>query len=148
MTSSEPIGLFVDTNVFVYAGSDSPYQKGSALVVEALGDGALVAATSAAVIEELWHLEVSGRIPGLDGATRAAFQLMRPVLAITDDIVAAALELAPSKLGANDRIHVATCHSHGIPTILTADRAFDTAPDLHRVDPADLAAVQGLLNPA
>jgi len=148
MTSTEPVGLFLDTNVFLYAGSDSPYRKGSALVVGALGDGALVAATSAAVIEELWHLELSGRIPGLDGVTRAAFQLMRPVLAVTDDIVAAALELAPSKLGANDRIHVATCHAHGIPTVLTADRAFDTAPDLRRIDPADLPAVEALLTTA
>ena len=141
-----PADFFVDTNVLVYAAAaDSPYQPGSAAVIEALGAGTASAATSTAVLEELWHLELTGRVPGLDGVTEAAFTLLRPVLAVTDDIFAAALELDAGKLGANDRIHVATCHAHGIPAILTADRGFDAAPALRRVDPADLPAVHALL---
>lgn len=139
--------VFVDTNVFVYAASDSPYQKGSAAVVEALGAGSIAAATSAAVIEELWHLELSGRVPGLGGIAEAVFTLMRPVLAITDDILAVAFELAAPSLGANDRVHVATCHVHGIPAVLTADRGFEAAPGVRRIDPADFPAVQALLDP-
>jgi predicted nucleic acid-binding protein len=144
---SSPRGVFVDTNVFVYAASNSPYQKGSAAVIEALGVGALAAVTSTAVIEELWHLELGGRIPGMDGVAEAAFTLMRPVLAVTDEIVAAAFELPGAALGANDRIHVATCHVYGIGAVLTADRGFDAAPDIRRIDPADLRAVQALLEP-
>ena len=40
---------------------------------------------------------------------------------------------------------VATCHAHGISTVLTADRGFDAVPGLHRVDPADLPEVRTLL---
>jgi predicted nucleic acid-binding protein len=138
--------FFIDTNVFVYAvAEDSAYQAGSAETMEALGAGMASAATSATVIEELWQLELRGRLAGLDGAADAAFTLMRPVLAVTDEIVAAAFALKAGGLGANDRIHAATCAAHGIRTMLTADRGFDSVPGLRRVDPADLPEVRTLL---
>jgi predicted nucleic acid-binding protein len=138
--------FFVDTNVFLYAvAEDSPYQAGAAETMEALSAGRASAVTSATVIEELWHQELRGRIAGLDGSADAVFTLMRPVLDVTDVIIAAALALEVKGLGANDRVLVATCHAHDIGTILTADRAFDAAPDLHRVDPADLPEVRTLL---
>lgn len=140
---SEP--FFIDTNVFLYAVRESEYQPGSAATLEALGAGTAVAVTSAAVVEELWHLELSGRVPGLDGVAEAAFTLMRPVLAVTDEIVAAAFDLDVTGVGGNDRIHAATCAVHGIRTILTADRGFDSVPGLRRVDPADLPEVRTLL---
>jgi predicted nucleic acid-binding protein len=138
--------FFIDTNVFVYAvAEESPYLAGAAATMEALGAGTASAVTSVSVVEELWHHELRGRPTGLDGAADAAFSLMRPVLAVTDEIVAAALDLKVRGLGANDRIHVATCHAHGIETVLTADRGFDAAPGLRRVDPADLSEVRTLL---
>ena len=138
--------FFVDTNVFVYAvAEDSPYRAGAAATMEALGAGTASAVTSVAVIEELWHHERRGRLPGLDGAADAAFTLMRPVLGVTDDILAVAFDVSVRGLGANDRIHVATCRAHGIDTMLTADRGFDDVPGLRRVDPADLVEVRGLL---
>ncbi|HEY6749375.1 MAG TPA: type II toxin-antitoxin system VapC family toxin [Mycobacteriales bacterium] len=139
--------FFIDTNVFVYAvAEDSPYQAAAAETMEELGAGrASSAATSVTVIEELWQQELRGRIPGLDDAAESVFTLMHPVLAVTEEILAAAFELKVRGLGANDRVHVATCHANGIDTILTADRAFDNAPGLHRVDPADLAEVRTLL---
>jgi uncharacterized protein len=138
--------FFIDTNVFVYAvADDSPYQGGAIETMEALGAGRTAAVTSATVIEELWHQELRGRLAGLDGAADATFTLMRPVLAVTDEIIAAALELKVRGLGANDRVHVATCHANGIDTVLTADRGFDAAPGLRRVDPADLPEVRTLL---
>lgn len=138
--------FFIDTNVFIYSvATDSPYQAGAVETMEALGAGRASAATSVSVIEELWHQEMSGRLPGLDGVADSVFTLMRPVLAVTDEIVEAALALRAGRLGANDRIHVATCLAAGIPAILTADRGFDGVPGLRRVDPADLAEVRTLL---
>jgi predicted nucleic acid-binding protein len=138
--------FFIDANVFVYAvAEDSPYEAGAAATLEALGAGTASAVTSAAVIEELWHLELSGRVPGLEGVADAAFTLMRPVLAVTDEVVATAFSLKAGKLGANDRIHLATCLVNGISTVLTADRGFDDVPGIRRVDPADLAEVRTLL---
>jgi predicted nucleic acid-binding protein len=67
---------------------------------------------------------------------------MRPVLAVTDEVVAAAFGLQVDKLGANDRIQLATCLVNGIPNILTADRGFDDAPGVRRIDPADLPEVR------
>lgn len=138
--------FFVDTNVFVYAvAEDSPYQAGAVATMEALGAGTASAVTSVSVIEELWHHELRGRLQGLDGAAEATFSLMKPVLDLTDEILAAAFDLKVRGLGANDRIHVATCHANGIETVLTADRGFDAAPGLRRVDPADLPEVRTLL---
>jgi uncharacterized protein len=137
--------FFLDTDVFVYAVRDSEQQAGAAATLEALGAGRARAVTSAAVIEELWHLELSGRIPELAGATEAVFTLLRPVLPVTDDVVAAALDVKVRGLGANDRMHVATCLLNDITTILTADQAFDAVPGLRRVDLADLPEIRALL---
>ena len=139
--------FFIDTNVFVYAvAEDSPYQAAAAETMEALGAGRVTtAATSVTVIGELWDQELRGRIPGLEDAAESVFALLHPVLAVTEEILAAAFELKVHGLGANDRIHVATCHAYGIDTIFTADRAFDDAPGLRRVDPADLVEVRRLL---
>ena len=137
--------FFIDTNVFVYAVRESESQPGAAAMLAALGAGRASGVTSVSVIEELWHHELRGRLTGLDGVTDSVFTLTRPLLELTDEIIAAALDLKVRGLGANDRIHVATCHAHGIDTILTGDRGFDAAPGLRRVDPADLPEVRTLL---
>ena len=137
--------FFIDTNVFVYAVRESEQQAGAAATLEALGAGRARAVTSTAVVEELWHLELSGRIPELTGGTDAIFTLLRPILSVTDEIVAAAFDVKVHGLGANDRVHVATCQVNGIDTMLSADRGFDAAPGLRRVDPADLPEVRTLL---
>ena len=141
--------IFLDTNLFVHAAGTSSYQAGSAAVIGALGAGTVAATTSVTVIEELWHLELSGRVPGLSGVARAAFTLVRPALAVTDEILAAALDRgAVGRLGANDLLHVATGAVHGIDVVVTADQTFDAVPELRRVDPGDLTAVVNLLGEA
>ncbi len=137
--------VFVDTNVFVYAMTDSAYSGGSQLVVAAIGAGRGAWATSTAVIEELWHLESRGRLPGGSGAAVDVFCLLRPVLDVSDDVIKRAFALAGWGLGTNDRVHVATCFAHKITTIVTADRAFDAVPGLRRIDPSDVPAVESLL---
>ncbi|MGQ0623735.1 MAG: type II toxin-antitoxin system VapC family toxin [Sporichthyaceae bacterium] len=140
--------FFVDTNVFVYARvPESVQHAGSVRVLRAIGADPGAATTSVAVIEELWHLELAGRLPDADGLALAAFTLMRPVLAVTDDMLAEALRDPglPVALGANDRLHVACARAHGLAAILTADRAFDGVDQVLRVDPADLEAVDALL---
>lgn len=137
--------FFIDTNVFVYAIRLSDAQPGAAAVLAALGSGSTTAVTSTAVLEELWHLELKGRIPELAGATDAVYTLLRPVLGVTDEIMGAALQVDVSELGANDRVHLATCRANDVSVILSGDRGFDSAPGLRRVDPADLPEVRTLL---
>ncbi|MGI8876342.1 MAG: type II toxin-antitoxin system VapC family toxin [Egibacteraceae bacterium] len=94
------------------------------------------ATTSTAVLEELWHLELRGRPPGLAGVTRLAYRLMTPLLAVDDSTVALALDLDEiPALAANGRIHLATCRLHGIGLIVSADAEFDDLEGLRRVDP-------------
>lgn len=139
---------FLDTNVFVYvADPSSPCCAGSRRVTAAIADGGLEAATSTSVIEELWHLELSGRVPGLVGAARAAHTLLAPVVPVTHETIAVALGLAaPAAMGANDRVIVAACAQACIEVVVTADRAFDGLAGLRRVDPADLTAVEALIS--
>lgn len=137
--------FFIDTNVFVHAVREAEQRAGAVATLEALGAGSARGVTSTAVIEELWHLELSGRIPELAGGTEDIYTLVRPVLSVTEKIMGAALDFEVRGLGAKGRVHVATCRLNGIGTILTADKGFDGVPDLRRVDPADLSEVRTLL---
>lgn len=140
--------IFLDVNVFVYAARDPDAAEAAPPAYDlilAVADDRLDAATSTAVLEELWHLELRGRPAGLAGATEAAYRLMTPLLAVTDATVADALELDLAGLGSNDRIHVAACQENGIETIVTADSGFDDTPGISRVDPLDARTVRTLL---
>lgn len=138
--------FLVDTNVIVYAATAGPLAPGCQRIVEAVAAGRADGNVSAAIVEELWRLELRGRPRGIDGLTRAAYEVFRPVLAVSDEIVARALDLRAPGLGANDRIHVATCLASGIPIIVSADAAFDGVSGLRRVDPGNERAVGRLLN--
>ena len=65
--------------------------------------------------------------------------MFAPVLAVTDEIFGRALALAaPGNLGANDRVHAATCLVMDIPVIVSADVGFDDVTgSRRRVDPLD-----------
>lgn len=57
-----------------------------------------------------------------------------------------AIELGTSPaLGANDRLHAATCLGAGIEHILTADRGFDELDLPRRIDPLDDDALGELI---
>ena len=138
------MAFFVDTNVVVYAATAGPYREASLRILDAVARGA-EARSSTAVLEEAWHVELSGRAGDVTGLAANAYALFTPLLAVTDAIVAAALRLRAPAIGANDRIHVATCAQNGIETIVTADAAFDTVRGLRRVDPLDGRALGRLL---
>ncbi|HEX9766845.1 MAG TPA: type II toxin-antitoxin system VapC family toxin [Nitriliruptorales bacterium] len=136
--------FFVDTNVIVYAASDVGFRDACVTILERVAQAGS-GRTSTAVFEEVWHLERRGRLTGLDGLAAATYDLFTPLLSVTDSIVARALTLGPSPLGANDRLHVATCQDAGIDTIVTVDGDFDGIRGLRRVDPREPAAVRRLL---
>jgi predicted nucleic acid-binding protein len=137
-------GFFVDTNVVVYATTDSAYSEPCLAVLEAVARGA-EGRTSTAVLEEVWHLELSGRVGDLGGLARHAYSVFTPLLDVTDAIVEAALDLDAKAIGATDRIHVATCAANGLDTVVSADSGFDAVRGLRRVDPLDERGVRRLL---
>ncbi|HKE72759.1 MAG TPA: type II toxin-antitoxin system VapC family toxin [Acidimicrobiales bacterium] len=139
--------FFVDANVLIYSATEGPY---GAPCLDALGSiarGEADGRTSVTVLEEVWHVETGGRAGDLRGLTAHAYALFTPLLPVTDPALRAALDIAPgARLGANDRLHVATCRLQGIPVILSADRGFDAVDDLTRVDPLDPAGLRAVLN--
>lgn len=139
--------FFVDANVVLYAAGSSEYRAPCLDVLRAIGRGA-DGRTSAVVLEEVWHLQRSGRLGDLGSIAEDAFELLSPLLAVTDEAFAHALALDDVTIGTADRLHVGTCVAHDIGTILTADRAFDAVRGLRRVDPLDARAVRRLLRSA
>lgn len=137
--------FLVDTNVLVYQLTDSEYREPCAALVEAIARRRVEGYISTAILEEVWHLELRRRIAGLDGVAADLYEIFSPLLAVNDEVFRRALELEPSRLGSNDRIHVATCQEWGIKTIVSADASFDEIRSLRRIDPLDARAVQRLL---
>ena len=138
--------FFVDANVVVYSSArDSPYRDACVATMTAIARGEAEGRTSSAVLEEVWHLELSGRLRGFEGATARAYAALGPLLPVTDEAFRRALGLDAPALGANDRLHVATCVAHGIELVVTADRGFDSVAELRRIDPLDGPALAALL---
>jgi predicted nucleic acid-binding protein len=134
-----------DTNVLIYQLTDSEYREPCAALVDAAAERKTHGYVSTAILEEVWHLELSRRVDGLDGATANIYEVFSPLLAVTDEVFRRALDIDSQKLGSNDRIHVATCQEWGIRTIVSADTAFDGVRLIRRVDPLDAPAVERLL---
>lgn len=137
--------FFVDTDVIVYAATEGPYRTAAIDVLEAISEGRAHGLTSTAVIEEVWHIELSGRVGVVEGLATRAYELFSPLLPVTDDTMRAALSLRIGRLEANDRVHLALCHEHDISRIVTADSDFDQVPGVKRVDPLDEPRLTRLL---
>lgn len=97
------------------------------------------------MLEEVWHVERSGRAGSLDGLARRAYTVLTPLLEVDDRAFALALGVDAPALGTNDRLRSGTCAAHGIDVIVSADRGFDAVTGLRRLDLLDTAAVRALL---
>jgi uncharacterized protein len=138
--------FFVDANVVVYSGvRDSPYREPCLEIMAAITRGEVDGRTSTAALEEVWHLELSDRVRELDGLTARAYAILAPLLPVSDEAFRRALGLDAPALGANDRLHIATCLTHGIDLVISADRGFDSVPEVRRIDPLDGPARAALL---
>ena len=137
--------FFVDTNMVVYSAGDGERRQPCIEMLRAIGSGQADGRTSTSVIEEVWHLELSGRAGPLSGLTSRSYAVFTPLLPVTDETIQLALSLDAGTLGSNDRIHLAICLMNGIDTIVTADAGFDGLRQIRRVDPLDTRAVASLL---
>jgi predicted nucleic acid-binding protein len=138
------VTFFIDANVVIYAAFECEQRDACAEVLSAVAAGA-DGRTSVTVLEEVWHIERTGRLGRLDGVAERAYRLFTPLLPVDDQAFARALAVDVPQLGANDRLHVGTCLTHGIDSIVTADRGFDGVRGIRRVDPLDAAARRRLL---
>ncbi len=90
-------------------------------------------------------MEMSGDAGHIDGLTERMYLLFTPLLPVSDEAFRFALSLEAPGLGANDRLHVGTCLTHGIEVMVSADSGFDSVPGVRRVDPLDQPAVRQLV---
>lgn len=138
--------FFVDANVIVYAATEGEYRSSCLWILEAVAHGDVDGRTSPAVLEEVWYVERSGRAGPLDGLAARAYAVFTPLLTVTDEAFRVALSVRKPPLGPADRLHLGTCRSSGIDTIVTADSGFGGLRGLRRVDPLDPAAIRKLLS--
>jgi predicted nucleic acid-binding protein len=139
------VTFFVDANVLVYAWLFGPSHDACLELLEAVADGGADGRTSPAVLDEVWHLELSGKAGDLGGLTERAYTIFAPLLPVNDEAFRLALLLDAPGLGANDRLHAGTCLAQGIDAIASADRGFDAVQRLRRVDPSDESGWRSLL---
>lgn len=137
--------FLVDANVIIYSAVPSKYRDACLEILRGIAKGEADGRLSTAVLEEVWHLELSGRAGALDGLARQTYLTFTPLLPVNDQIIARALDLQARRLGANDRIHVATALAYDIDTIVSADADFDEIPAIVRVDPLSDAERSRLL---
>lgn len=138
--------FFLDANALIYSATASDYRDPCVEILDAIAEGEAEGVTSTAALEEVWHIELSGRAGDLGGLTGRTYELLSPLLTITDEIFRRALALDAASIGANDRLHVACCQANGIDTIVSADPEFDDVRGIRRVDPIDGEARAGLLS--
>jgi predicted nucleic acid-binding protein len=139
------VTFFVDTNVLVYSAGESERRETCIELLRAVGSGLADGRTSVSVLEEAWHLELSGKAGPLSGLAERAYAVFTPLLPVTDATLELALSLEGGPLGANDRIHLATCLENGIDTIVSGDADFDGIREIRRVDPLDRRALARIL---
>ena len=137
--------FFVDANVVIYAATESEYRRPCLRVLDAVAHGDVDGRTSPAVLEEVWYIERSGRAGPIGGLTERAYTIFAPLLPVTDDAFRLALGVGTSRLGPADLLHLGTCVTHQIETVVSADAAFDHVPALKRVDPRNGRALNRLL---
>ena len=137
--------FFVDANVVLYAVSQGDHRAPCLEVLEAVAAGEADGRTSAAVLEEVWYVERSGRAGRVDGLTAHAHTIFTPLLPVSDDAFRLALSLRAPNLGLADLLHAGTCLAHEIDSIVSADVGFSGLRGLRRVDPLDARALRRVL---
>lgn len=132
--------IVLDTTVLVYSvGSEHSLREPCRRIVEAVGQGSLIATTSAEVIQELVHVRAKRR-PRRDAARlgEAFVDLLSPLLELSAADLRGGLGLfqAYRGLGAFDAVLAASAVARNADALVSADAAFAMVPELRHIDPA------------
>ncbi len=137
--------FFVDANAILYSAFPGAARNNCVRMLKAIAAGEAEGRTSPAVLEEVWHVSKRDFEGRLDSVVGNALTLFTPLLPVTEEALEHALSMPDSRLDTNDRLHIGTCVTNEIDTVLTADRAFDGVKGIRRVDPFDAAVIEELL---
>lgn len=132
--------VYLDTNVLIYAfGGESPHRDPCREILRAVAERRLAGETSAYTVQEF--VRQRWRRGDRQAATRArsAMDVCTELHSIDGVVMRRALEIVERypKLDIADAVHVATASTHGVTTVLSADRGLDGISEIERVDPLD-----------
>lgn len=129
---------FLDTNVAMYAaGGKHRLQVPCQRIIQAAGQGRISVVVSTEVLQELLHRYVAlGERQRACSLVEHVADLSMTILPIAHQDIITAMELLRryTALMTRDAIHLATMLNHQITELLSTDQAFDTVPEIHRVD--------------
>lgn len=132
--------VYLDTNVLIYAfGAESPHRDPCREILHAVAERRLAGETSAYTVQEF--VRQRRRRGDQQAATRArsAIDVCTDLHPVDGVVIRRALETVERypKLDIADAVHVATASTHGITTVVSADRGLDGVSEIERVDPLD-----------
>ena len=133
--------IFIDVNIPMYAaGTPHRYRDPSIAILEAVVEGSLLAVIDTDIIQEILHR--FGAIGLWEKGTVMAESLLAlvpTILPIDEAVMARTVQLfgiyGPRSIMARDLVHLAAMEAHGISTIISTDRHFDTIAGISRIDP-------------
>jgi hypothetical protein len=132
--------IFLDTNVFVYAGGVShPHRDRCRSAIQRLRSRAFEATTNAEVLQEILHVWTRrGRRTEALELTREMVRLFPELLPVTADDVVTACDLMQRypTISSRDAIHAATMLNNGITQIMSLDPDFDHIAEIRREMPS------------
>ena len=135
--------IFIDANVPIYAaGREHRLRSVCRQVISLAGSTPAAFFTNVEVLQEMLHGYLTrgwsdGRVLFREFSTLMAGRI-QPVLA-ADLALGADLADRYGGLEARDLVHAAVMMRLGLNRLVSADRRFDTIPDLQRLDPQDVA---------
>ncbi|MDQ3630144.1 MAG: type II toxin-antitoxin system VapC family toxin [Actinomycetota bacterium] len=141
--------FFVDSNVFLYAlGAEHRYREPCRRLIEHADAGRLRPEASVELVQEvLWvrARRLDDRRQALQDARDVAELCVLHPLEARDLEAAMALYQNHATVTPRDAVHAATAIERGVGRIVSADRHLDAIPGLRRIDPVDIATVDGLI---
>ena len=128
--------IFVDSNILMYVvGSSHPHKLDALRVLErAISDGHRLV-TNAEVLQEILHrYSAIGRVEAIQPAFEVLMGVVDEVFPVGLDDVQRAKEILLGAKGVTARaaIHLATMERHGVDSVMTFDRGFDSYPAVRR----------------
>lgn len=129
--------IFVDSNIPMYVIGASHQHKLDALRVleRAISTGERLV-TDAEVLQEILHrYSAIGRAEAIQPAFEVLLGVVDEVFPVDLDVVQRAKEilLGAKGVAARDSIHLATMERHGVDSVMTFDRGFDSYPAVRRL---------------
>lgn len=135
-----PTSFYLDSNVFMYAaGKEHPFKKPCASIIDTVAKGSLVVFTGTEVFQEILYryFALDKRAEGIELCGQGL--KICEVLPVGSEDIKKAISLcrAYSFLNSRDALHAALMINHGISTLISADKHFDSLDEIKRVDPSE-----------